>query len=155
MRRLNRASQLPGIAWMRLAQLLQEHRTTDDRTRLIELADALDASRVGLSRDYHRGYGDAGDYALRGKLGHIYRDGSGFLLLVSSNESNSRWTNVKKRLRSFCLLTQDGDDEGCFRLDRLPTPEEAPIIREALGIKQKRHYSPEAIAASTQRLRDL
>jgi hypothetical protein len=36
---------------------------------------------------------------------------------------------VKKRL-AFCRLTQDGDDEGCFHLDRLPTKNEAETIRD-------------------------
>jgi hypothetical protein len=137
-----------------LEQLLQEYRP-DDRTRLIELPDALDASRVGLSRDHHRGYGDAGDYALRGKLGHIYRDGCGFLLFVSYNESKRRWANVKKRLQPFCLLTQDGDDEGCFRLDRLPTAVEAEFIREALGIRRRVKLTPEQREARVARAKAL
>jgi hypothetical protein len=35
--------------------------------------------------------------------------------------TKQRWTSFKKRL-AFCELTQDGDQEGCFRLHGLPTP---------------------------------
>ena len=46
-------------------------------------------------------------------------------------------------------LTQDGDEEGVFRLMRLPTPEEAAEIRRAAGLRQSpgspsagRRFSP-------------
>jgi hypothetical protein len=48
-----------------------------------------------------------------------------------------KWTKLKSRL-SFCEVTQDGDDEGCLRLMDLPTPEQAILIRKALGLSQKR-----------------
>jgi hypothetical protein len=47
---------------------------------------------------------------------------------------------------NFCRLTQDGDDEGCLHLDRLPTKIEASAIREALGIRKRRHLSPASTA---------
>jgi hypothetical protein len=43
-----------------------------------------------------------------------------------------RWTWAKRRL-AFCELTQDGDAEGVFRLQRLPTASEAEEIRYVLG----------------------
>jgi hypothetical protein len=74
-------------------------------------------------------------------LGHIYADGTGFLLCVNAkderDQSPRRWTNIKRRL-AFCRITQDGDDEGCLHLDQLPTPAEATLIREALGIRKRR-----------------
>jgi hypothetical protein len=116
---------------------------------------ALDASSVALQRDLHRGDGRKGDHGIRGKFGHIYADGAGFLLCITAknerDQSPRRWTNIKRRL-AFCRLMQDGDDEGCLRLDRLPTPVEAVLIREALGIKRKRHLRPEALASLKDRL---
>jgi hypothetical protein len=47
---------------------------------------------------------------------------------------------------------QDGDDEGCLHLDRLPTEAEAKLIREALGIRRRRHLSPEALAQARSAL---
>jgi hypothetical protein len=109
-------------------------------TALASLLTALDASSLALRRD------ECGDYAINGKLGHIFADGAGFLLCVSTDESARRWTFVKQRL-SFCRVTQDGDDEGCLHLDRLPTPAEADLIREAVGIKRRRHMTPEMLAS--------
>jgi hypothetical protein len=44
-------------------------------------------------------------------------------------------------------LSQDGDDEGCLHLDRLPTPSEAGSIREAIRIRQRRHMTVEGLSA--------
>ena len=77
--------------------------------------------------------------------GHIHPDGDGFLLVIRTNESIRRWTSIKRHL-SFGLVTQDGDDEGCVRLDRLPTHNEAATIRGVLGIRKRMHHSPEALA---------
>ena len=113
----------------------------DDRVRLHALLTALDASSVALQRDLNRGEGRKGDIGIHGKLGQIYADGTGFLLCVNAkderDQSLRRWTNIKRRL-AFCRITQDGDDEGCLRLDRLPTSAEAVLIREALGIRKRR-----------------
>jgi hypothetical protein len=106
---------------------------------------ALDASASGLRRD------DCGDYAIHGKDGHIYVDGDGFLLCVSTGESVRRWGFIKKRL-AFRRVTQDGDDEGALHLDHLPTPDEAELIRDALGIRKRRSVSPEASAKATAAL---
>lgn len=129
----------------------------DARAALLALIAALDASPRALQRDLVRGEGRAGDWATYGKLGHIYPDGSGYLLCVESGESARRWTNVKHRLAGFCCVTQDGDDEGCLRLDRLPTPNEAALIREAIGVRKRRHLSDEAKAkarSAVERARD-
>jgi len=112
----------------------------DDRVPLQALLAALHASPVALRRDLHRGEGRKGDYGIHGK-GHICLDGDGFLLCVVAkderDQSPRRWTNVKQRL-AFCRIMQDGDDEGGLHLDRLPTPAEAVLIREALGIRKRR-----------------
>lgn len=52
--------------------------------KLQALLSALDASSITLRRDLHRGEGLKGDYAIRGKFGHIYADGVGFLLVRRS-----------------------------------------------------------------------
>jgi hypothetical protein len=131
-----------------------DHPSPDNRVRLQALLTALGASPVALQRDLHRGEGRKGGHGIHGKVGHIYVDGAGFLLCVTADErtqSTLRWTNVKCRL-AFCRLTQDGDDEGCLHLDRLPTPAEAVLIREALGKRRKRHLNPETLATLKDRL---
>jgi hypothetical protein len=115
------------------------------------LIDALDASPTTMTRDVHRGLGRVGDYAIRGRYGHIYSDGDGYLLCVHTGESARRWSAIKNRL-AFCLLRQDGDAEGALHLDHLPNADEADAIREALHIRKRRHLSPEAKAAARSRL---
>jgi hypothetical protein len=106
------------------------------RPRLLELLKALDARASCLRRD------ECGDWAIFGRLGHIYAVPEGYQLLVTTDESPRRWTGVKKRL-GFCRLSQDGDDEGSLFLNRLPTEFEAAIKREALCIPKARHLSEE------------
>jgi hypothetical protein len=50
---------------------------------------------------------------------------------------------IKRRL-AFMTVTQDGDDEGCLRLFRLPTPEEAALIRDALLLRKRRTLTEES-----------
>ena len=98
------------------------------RSRLETLLGVLDASPTALGLD------DCGDWAIFGKLGYIYIHGQGFLFYVTTGESARRWFNVKQRL-NFCRLTQDGDDEGCLHLDRLPTKTEpAPSVRRLASV---------------------
>jgi hypothetical protein len=61
-----------------------------------------------------------------------------------------RWTWAKRRL-AFCELTQDGDAEGVFRLQRLPTASEAEEIRYVLGIWKRFEYSPVELARRQER----
>jgi hypothetical protein len=134
---------------------MQQH-VTPERASLKALLAALDASEVALKRDLVRSEGRAGDWAIYGKLGHVYGDGDGYLLCVVADDERDqsvrRWTNVKARLAGICRVTQDGDDEGCLYLDRLPASHEAGVIREALGIKRKRQLSAEAKASLADRL---
>lgn len=46
-----------------------------------------------------------------------------------------KWKNVKKKL-SFMEVSQDGDDEGILRLDRMPTEIEFEIIRKLGGFRK-------------------
>src|SRR6516164_7370696 len=48
------------------------------------------------------------------------------------------WVTSASMALAFCRIMQDGDDEGCLHLDRLPTPAEAVLIREALSIRKRR-----------------
>jgi len=50
------------------------------------------------------------------------------------------WTWTKRRLE-FCTVTQDGDEEGVLRLHHLPTPEQADIIRDVLGVRKRMEFS--------------
>jgi hypothetical protein len=135
----------------------KQTRAMSDRTYLETLLTALDASPIALGRPNWRGW--VGDYQITGKLGHVLADGAGYFLYATTPErdrrdpdgkirtygSPRRWTNVKRRL-TFARLIQEGDDEGVFRPDRLPTPAEADAIRDVIGIRRRRHMTAEALA---------
>jgi hypothetical protein len=111
----------------------------DGRASLRVLLLALDASPLSLRRDFWRGIGRRGDYAIRGKRGHIYPDGDGYLLYVRA-QSARFWSAAKRKL-SFCQLRIDGEDEGTLHLDHLPSPAEAKVIRQVVGIRKRRRPS--------------
>jgi len=124
------------------------YRTADeanqDKALLAELLAALNGWPSALRRD------DARLWVLRGRPG-LQRLNMGrrkkLALVVMPVEiiSVRQWTAHKKRL-SFCELTQDDDQEGCFRLHRLPTPAEAEVIRDIIGIRKRIDLSPEELA---------
>jgi hypothetical protein len=106
------------------------------KARILVLAEALDVSVARVRHD------ECGDPRIVGRDGHIYADGSaGFLIACHPGRDTAhRWMNVKRRLR-FCHVTQDGDDEGCLRLDHLPDQREAEEIRAAIHVRRKMHIS--------------
>jgi len=132
---------------------------TTDRERLIALLDALDASSRFLERPVCRGW--TGDWQITGKHGHVLSDGDSFLIYVTTPErdvldpdgkcrcygSPRRLASIKKAL-GFARLVQDGDDEGIFRLDRLPNEAEAEAIRNAMEVRKRRHMTEEQIERS-------
>jgi hypothetical protein len=93
-----------------------------------------------------------------GKKGHIIAvcgtidepGNPGFMIYVMGWSTNG-WNKAKVAL-SFAKLGNDGDDEGVFFLDRLPTKSEAEIIRKWTGVAKKAEYSVETLAAMSERL---
>jgi len=51
---------------------------------------------------------------------------------------------AKKKL-AFLQVTQDGEFDGVFKLDRLPTDDEAGLIREVLGIRRRPNVSEQSL----------
>ena len=114
-----------------------------EKEHLAALLTALDASPAALKRPVCRGW--IGDWQITGRHGHVLPDGTGYQFCVTTDELPRRWTNIKAEL-TFARLTQDGEDEGCFHLDRLPTRAEAGAIRSCLGIRKRRLVTAEARA---------
>ena len=75
--------------------------------------------------------------------GYDGRDG----YLLYAHATPRRWTSIKQSL-AFCKLSQDGDDEGILYLDRLPKEDEAEAIRDALGLRKRRHMTEAQIERS-------
>jgi hypothetical protein len=122
-----------------------------DRKELLRFAKAVNTS-VAPRRD------GCGDYVLRGRFGHISATGARakrqFQIVVGTEPdvelTRRKWLLLKTAL-SFCKLTQDGDTEGSFLLDRLPDLEEAAVIRKYLGLRKLRQSSEQ----ECRNLRDL
>jgi hypothetical protein len=115
-----------------------------DRVQQLRLLAALGAWDRALRRD------ELAAWAIMGTCGRIYTDGKGWVL-YACGRSVRHWSAVRAKLATFATITQDGDDEGVARLHDLPAPEQAEVIREALGIRKR-------VAVSTEqrsRLRKL
>jgi hypothetical protein len=114
-----------------------------DREQQKALLAALGAWDRALRRD------ECGAWTIIGTRGtiHSWGDGKSWVLFIACR-SAQHWTYTKRRL-SFCAVTQNCDDEGCLRLRQLPTPEQANIIRDILGIQKRREVS----AAELDRLK--
>jgi hypothetical protein len=120
---------------------------TMQRPALLELVKALGCRDNALRRD------ECGDWRVNGKQGHIYAvPGSlnrpktpGFQIYIE-RESVREWSYAKKVLKPFADLTNDGDDDGMLFLDRLPTVNEAEVIRQYVGIAKKRAMTEETLA---------
>jgi hypothetical protein len=107
-----------------------------DRACLDRMREALNASHNAVRLDECR------LWTVRGSRGYVstWGDGQTWMLAVSS-KTPRHWTFAKQRLAVFpglAHVTQDGDEEGVFRLMRLPTPEEGAEIRRAAGIRQSK-----------------
>jgi hypothetical protein len=112
-----------------------------DKAQQARLLAALDGWERALRRD------ECGAWCIAGKRGriHTWGDGKTWVLSVSCHSVRA-WTATKARL-GFCIVTQDGDDEGCLRLSGLPSSEQAATIRDILGIRKRVAYSDEVLAA--------
>jgi hypothetical protein len=106
-----------------------------DRERLLEFLTAIGAT-ARLERD------GCGDFFIPTRWGHIYRDGTGYLVFFSFTGHPRRWNNMKRRLGGF-RVTQDGDDEGCIHIDTLDyLPPNG--LRKCVGLRKRGKSNPDA-----------
>src|SRR3984957_3208941 len=116
------------------------------REALLTFRDALGCRDNALRRD------ECGDWRIEGRSGHIYAvPGSldrpktpGFQIFIA--RSSRWWTNAKAALKSFAEIANDGEGEGVHFIFRLPTADEAEVIRQYVGVAKKRTMSEEALA---------
>ena len=76
----------------------------DERASLQLLLAGLDASERTLRRDLVRSEGRSGDWAIYGKLGHVYADGDGYLLCVVAGDERDQSQHVGSKYRAFGKL---------------------------------------------------
>ncbi len=111
-----------------------------DREHLLALLEALDASPSLLRLD------ECGWWVIKASRGFIgiWSDRPADYLLGVGGNSKRHWSGIKRQL-SFCVVTQDGDEGGVLRLMRLPTPDEAKIIREVVGVRKRPTFAPDIL----------
>jgi hypothetical protein len=100
------------------------------REALAKFATALGASDNSLKLDKCRGW------HIAGKSGHVFAYAKGRFQIFVFSGARQAWTFAKKAL-AFARLGNDGDDEGAFFLDRLPTKSEASAIRSYCSIHKR------------------
>jgi hypothetical protein len=132
------------------------------RPALLEFAAALGSADNALKRD------ECGDWRIDGKFGHVYAYAPGRFQFfvrtgladpddpenIAPRGSKQAWTFAKKAL-AFARLCNDGDDEGGFFLDRLPTKAEAKTIRAYCVITKRPEISAQHRAGLAERGRVL
>lgn len=74
-------------------------------------------------------------WVISGRSGHIYSDEPNWFVIVTAN-SKRHFSSIKRKL-SFMQIVKDDDDKGEFRLDRMPTSDEAISLRKAVGLKKR------------------
>jgi hypothetical protein len=68
------------------------------------------------------------------RRGQISTDGVRFYVYVQT-DTKRRWEKTKRTL-NFMAISQDGDVEGIFTFEGLPTADQATIIRKVLGLRR-------------------
>jgi hypothetical protein len=125
---------------------MDTHPPAKQRAALLKLVSALGCREATLRRD------ECGDWRIEGSNGHVYAvpgPGPRFMLYVMTG-SPKAWTFGKRAL-AFAEVINDGDEEGAFILRRLPSPDEAALIRRYCGIPKRREVSE----AELDRLRSV
>jgi len=125
-------------------ELQPDAQTAPERERISAFARALGSRAVALRRD------ECGDWRINGSRGHVYAAPEGSQIFVMGWSANG-WNRAKRAL-SFAQICNDGDDEGGFVLDRLPTAAEGGLIRHWLGIAKKAEFSGEELACKRERM---
>jgi hypothetical protein len=121
------------------------------RAALLKLISALGCREAALRRD------ECGDWRIEGSNGHAYAvpgtldrpNRPGFMLYVMTG-SQKAWTFAKRAL-VLAEVVNDGDEEGAFVMYRLPSADEAGLIRRYCGITKRREVSE----AELNRLRSV
>ncbi|MGJ4899448.1 hypothetical protein ACQR2B_30990 [Bradyrhizobium oligotrophicum] len=101
-----------------------------DKAELQQLLGALNGAKNGFRLDH------CSDYMIAGSRGEIRACNGTFSIYIRTHSIRA-WNFAKKQLH-FCVVRQDGDDEGILTLDRLPTEAEAKVIRDYVGLRQTR-----------------
>src|SRR4051794_25427215 len=99
---------------------------------LLTLSASLDIPTRTLKR-----HGDA--WCIDGRHATIETDSASWFVLLRC-KSKRAWSAAKRKL-GFMLLIDDLIDGGRFVLDRMPSAQEASVVRKVAGLKKKPNLS--------------
>jgi hypothetical protein len=116
-----------------------------DKAQLQSMLVALDAAHSQLRLDSCRTWTIMGKRGLAATLGG--RQAVVHLLRARIGQE----VGQHPALSHLGKCTQDGDDEGIIRIDALPTPEQAVLIRQAIGLSKRPAVNPEVVKANLSR----
>lgn len=115
----------------------------NDKILLEKLSEHLSTSEDRIRLD------DCGDWNIFGRRGHIFTDSKLWYIFVAET-TKRKWSAIKAKLK-FMEVSQDGDDEGILKLERMPLQEEAEAIREVLGLNKRPELTEEQRAKLVER----
>lgn len=115
----------------------------NDNILLEKLSEHLSTSEDRIRLD------DCGDWNIFGRRGHIFTDSKLWYIFVAET-TKRKWSAIKAKLK-FMEVSQDGDDEGIMKLERMPLQEEAEAIREVLGLNKRPELTEEQRAKLVER----
>ena len=117
-----------------------------DKQQLRSMLTALDAAGTQMRLDECR------TWTIMGKRGYVATWGDGARWFIYCAPGSSRkWNNIRQALSPLGKCTQAGDDEGIIRIDALPTPEQAVLIRKAIGLSKRPAVNPEVVKGNLSR----
>lgn len=102
---------------------------SEDKRLLQQLSDSLETSYQRIRLD------ECGDWNIFGRKGKISTDTKLWYVYIPG-QTKRQWNAAKHKLK-FMEVSQDGDEEGILKLERMPNLEEAKIIRKVLGLRQR------------------
>ncbi len=120
-------------------------RPKEQRAALVAFADS-----IGARRKF--GEDEAGNPRIEGRHGAIYvqpstcSPGQQPRFQIYFSGGTKGWRFAKEAIGRFAKLTNDGDTDGMFALDRLPTKYQGEVLRDKLDIPKRRTVSDETLA---------
>ena len=105
-----------------------------DKEQMEVLADALKISRKHVRKDTF------GQWTIDRGQGRVqpWGDLSSYVIYVVACSAR-KWGAIKRKAKAFGWeITQDGDDEGCFRFGVPTNADKATYLRTMLGLRKRR-----------------
>jgi hypothetical protein len=131
---------------------------TGDCLHLKEQRAALSAFAKAIGARTSLGQDEAGNPRIEGRRGSVYvqpataAPGRKPMFQIWFAGSTQSWRFAKEAISRFAKLTNDGEVDGMFALDHMPTKFQGDLLRDKLVIPKRKTYSDDTLAAMRTRL---